>query len=484
MGNTRRHRTTRRHHRYVVSPSLRRRGYRTRDLRPHHLPLAAGARPRLRKGLLIVGMVTSVVLLGLYLRSADVGVVRRWLSALHPGAESRVVQPPLIAQEQEPFFPQPGPSNSIALIHVVKRGDTLGSIAERYSLPSTTVEQLHRGLAELGTKEAIPTQLHEGQVLEMRLGTDGLLRGLTTEVDAARKVTARIDANGVVSTAIEELPKRSAERMVAGLVESSFAAAAKQAGVSYEVVDDLVDLFSNRVSFHRDFRKGDRFSLIYRDTVLEDGTSLKPGPILAAALQIGGKNLVAVRYVGSDGVERYFDERGELIGNSFLRYPLKFSRISSYFTTSRFHPVLKRRRPHNGVDFAAPTGTPVRTVADGKVSFAGKKGGGGLTIKIQHNDRYSTAYLHLSKIAKGLRKGSTVKRGEVIGAVGMTGLATGPHLHYSLYDRGKYVDPLKAELPNVEVLGKGTKVAPEYLRRVLFTLEHYQKIDLSNFYWG
>ncbi|MCB0334600.1 MAG: M23 family metallopeptidase, partial [Bdellovibrionales bacterium] len=146
---------------------------------------------------------------------------------------------------------------------------------------------------------------------------------------------------------------------------------------------------------------------------------------------------------------RYYDEAGESIGNYFLRYPVRFSRISSVFSTSRFHPILQRRKVHNGVDFAAPTGTPVRSVADGIVLSASYNRASGNMVKIRHTNKYSTAYLHLSRIAKGLRKGQRVKRGEVIGAVGSTGYATGPHLHYSLYENGRYVDPMKTKLPKM-----------------------------------
>jgi len=151
-----------------------------------------------------------------------------------------------------------------------------------------------------------------------------------------------------------------------------------------------------------------------------------------------------VRHVGRDGRARYFDEKGKTGGGGFLRYPLKFSRISSVFSDSRFHPVLQRWRPHNGVDFAAPIGTPVRSVGDGIITHAGYNGAGGLTVKIKHSDRYTTAYLHLSQVERGLRTGMRISRGDQIGRVGMSGRSTGPHLHFSLYDDGKYVDPFKS----------------------------------------
>jgi murein DD-endopeptidase MepM/ murein hydrolase activator NlpD len=153
-----------------------------------------------------------------------------------------------------------------------------------------------------------------------------------------------------------------------------------------------------------------------------------------------------VRDVSADGTVRYFDEKGEMPTKSFLRYPVQFTRISSVFTHARFHPVLKVSRPHNGVDFAAPIGTPIRTVGDGVVVFAGYNRSGGNMIKIAHDSRYTTEYMHLSKIASGVKTGSRVTRGSVIGALGNTGLSSGPHLHFGLFDRGKYVDPMKAKI--------------------------------------
>jgi murein DD-endopeptidase MepM/ murein hydrolase activator NlpD len=150
-----------------------------------------------------------------------------------------------------------------------------------------------------------------------------------------------------------------------------------------------------------------------------------------------------------DGRVRYFDQNGETSGDSFLRYPLKFTRISSVFSKSRFHPVLKSSKPHNGVDFAAPTGTPVRSIGDGIVTYAGWKGPNGILVKVQHSNQYSSAYVHLSKLAPGIKQGVRVQRGQQVGAVGQTGRATGPHLHFSLYRNEKFIDPLTTDLPMV-----------------------------------
>lgn len=369
---------------------------------------------------------------------------------------------------------------SFEISHRVGSGDTLAGIFAHYGLPVTDAQSVYTALTTLEKAHAA-SSIRQGQVLRLKLNKDGLLESYATELSLQRQILVQREDNGGFRAELAELPQKSQERVVNGSIQSSFALAAHSGGLPYSAIDELVDLFGDRISFHRDFRKDDEFSIVYRDTVLNDGTSLGVGTILAAALEVDGRVYYAVRYVGADGKARYFDKKGEVLGAAFLRYPVKFSRISSSFSRSRFHPVLKRNRPHNGVDFAAPTGTPVRAVGDGRVQFAGRKGGNGNMVKLYHTKRWATAYVHLHKIAKGVRTGTKVERGQVIGTVGMTGLATGPHLHYSLYDNGRYVDPLKAELPKIENLSDDLRVDPVYLRRVLYTLEHYRgrKIDIA-----
>jgi len=237
------------------------------------------------------------------------------------------------------------------------------------------------------------------------------------------------------------------ERVAAGTISRSFADAARKAAVPARVVDELVDLFSNRVEFRKDLQPGDMFAVVYEEHVAADGEVVKTGLIKAASLEKGGRMLFAIRHVGKDGKARYYDQDGRPLGKSFLRYPLQFTRISSAFSYARFHPVLKKTLPHNGIDFAAPLGTPVRSVADGVVVHAGYSFSAGNWVKIKHGDRYATAYLHLHRIGAGIYKGTKVSRGQVIGTVGSTGISTGPHLHFSFYDRGKYVNPLRNDLP-------------------------------------
>ncbi|MFC2101222.1 M23 family metallopeptidase [Bacteroidota bacterium] len=195
-------------------------------------------------------------------------------------------------------------------------------------------------------------------------------------------------------------------------------------------------------------QKGDQFRVIYEQLLVEDKV-VGLGKIKAALFKHNSKDFYAYYFV-QDSIGDYFDEEAQSLRRTFLKAPLRFSRISSRFSNSRLHPVLKIRRPHHGVDYAAPTGTPVQAIGDGNVIFAGRKGGAGNMIKIKHNGTYTTAYLHLSAYGKGIKQGAFVKQGDIIGYVGSTGLSTGPHLDFRFYKNGQAVDPLKVESPPAE----------------------------------
>jgi murein DD-endopeptidase MepM/ murein hydrolase activator NlpD len=257
-------------------------------------------------------------------------------------------------------------------------------------------------------------------------------------------------------------------RVVSGAIESTLSDAARLANLPYEIVDQFVDLFGTRIDFRKDLQRGDTFALKYTSRISDVQGELPPGAIQAVSLSVGGRIYAAIRHQRSDGSFLYIDERGRPLGDYFLKYPLSFSRISSVYADSRMHPVLKIKRPHFGVDFAAPTGTPVRAVGDGVIEEVGYKGSAGKMVKISHNSTYATAYLHLNSIGSKLQVGSKVHRGQVIGTVGSTGLASGPHLHYSLYKNGKYVDPLKESL--TIVTPRSERIDPKLLKITLSEL--------------
>jgi murein DD-endopeptidase MepM/ murein hydrolase activator NlpD len=346
----------------------------------------------------------------------------------------------------------------------IKAGDTLARIWATLGAPR---EGAVRASTALEVVKLSTRSLRIHDTLEFTQDSSGDILAMKQRLSDGRTLELRGDASGYKPTLTQPTIVENV-RTVSGSIQSSFAEDAMNAGAPYEVIDDLVDLLGARIEFRRELQPGDTFTIMFKERRTADGMRLAAGPIQAAAIFNNGKRVAAVRYDGSDGKSRYFDDRGNLIGNYFLRYPLKFSRIASAFSNSRFHPVLKIHRPHNGVDFAAPMGTPVRSVADGIVTSAGYNGGSGKMIKISHDSRYATAYLHLARIESSLRPGMRVARGQVIGTVGMTGLATGPHLHFSLYDRGRYIDPLKSALPS---LTPANAVIPaSYLTKMLDTL--------------
>ena len=234
------------------------------------------------------------------------------------------------------------------------------------------------------------------------------------------------------------------ENQKSAVIDQSLYVSLMNADAMPELAIKLSQIFAWQIDFYH-LQKGDNFKVIY-DELYVDNKFFAIGKIKAAFFSHRGKDFYAIPFT-QDSVSQYFDEEGNSLRKAFLMAPLEFSRISSRYSKSRFHPVLKTRRPHLGVDYAAPVGTPIRTTGDGMVADIGYNEGSGRFIKIRHNSVYTTMYLHLSRYAKGIKKGAKVQQGHVIGYVGSTGLSTGPHLDYRFYVNGSPVDPLKVEMP-------------------------------------
>lgn len=232
-----------------------------------------------------------------------------------------------------------------------------------------------------------------------------------------------------------------------GFVESSLWESAIAAKMPANFIVELAEVFAWEVDFSREVRKGDSWRICI-EQVFVDGRPTSDYRIIAAQYVNQGQVFEAFRFTKDKDFVGYFDSEGNNLRKMFLKSPLRYGRISSRFQRRRFHPVLKKYRPHYGVDYAAPIGTPIRSVGDGVVQRIGRRGGAGKMLKIRHTQIYATAYKHLSRFKKGLRRGSKVKQGEVIGYVGNTGLSTGPHLHFEFYKHGRYVDPLRLKFPS------------------------------------
>ncbi len=336
------------------------------------------------------------------------------------------------------------PNTEKTINYTISSGDTLSGIWAKFSsFPGGGIKA-----ADAFKDAKVPVNsLRLGEQLELRISADNDITELKMSLPEGKSLILNGDSNAGYKAEVNIPEVIQKERTVSYNIYSSFSESAREVNIPGEIVDDLVDLYSGRINFSRDIQPGDAFTVIYEERTTADGIRLAPGKIKAISIETNNKLMVAIQHLGKDGVSRYYTESGEQLGQGFLQYPLKFSRISSVFTKARFHPILKVSRPHNGVDFAAPTGTPVRSIGDGIVESAGYGSGSGNMVKIKHNDKYSTAYMHLSKITSFIKKGTHVKRGEVIGAVGSTGMSTAPHLHFSLYEKDKFINPLTSNLP-------------------------------------
>ena len=323
----------------------------------------------------------------------------------------------------------------------VRNGDSLYLIFNRKGLSQTDLQHL---LAS-GKDGKKLKRLRPGQSIAFLRDQDGRIARFHHEVDELTTVQFTQSGDGFTSRVVT----RAYDRHVAvknGVIKSSLFAAAR--GVPDQVIHQFVDVLEWDIDFARDLRKGDSFSLLYEELHV-DGRRIRTGDVLALEFrsQRAGAPIRAFRYTDSNGDTDYFTPDGRSLRREFMRNPLRFTRISSRFSKSRKHPVLRIRRPHRGVDYAAPRGTAIRATGTGRVSFAGRKGGYGKTVLLAHGNGYTTLYAHLSRYAKGIRRGARVRQGQVIGYVGSTGIATGPHLHYEFRINGVHRDPLTVELP-------------------------------------
>ncbi|MBC3365793.1 peptidoglycan DD-metalloendopeptidase family protein [Pseudomonas sp. SWRI154] len=334
---------------------------------------------------------------------------------------------------------------------IVAKGDTLSTLFEKVGLPSTSV---HEVLAS--DKQAKQfTQLQRGQKLEFELNPDGQLTNLHTKLSDLESITLTKSDKGYVFNRITAKPTvRSA--YVHGVINSSLSQSAARAGLSHSLTMDMASVFGYDIDFAQDIRQGDEFDVIYEQKVV-NGKSVGNGPILSARFTNRGKTYTAVRYTNKQGNSSYYTADGNSMRKAFIRTPVDFARISSKFSAGRKHPILNKIRAHKGVDYAAPRGTPIKAAGDGKVLLAGRRGGYGNTVIIQHGNTYRTLYGHMQGFAKGVKTGGSVKQGQVIGYIGTTGLSTGPHLHYEFQVNGVHVDPLGQKLPMADPIAKGER---------------------------
>jgi murein DD-endopeptidase MepM/ murein hydrolase activator NlpD len=321
----------------------------------------------------------------------------------------------------------------------VKKGDNLSKLFHRMNI---NTQELHK-IVRLGKPTKTLNLISPGEELKFLL-IDNKLQELIYEIDDTQALhITRKDDKFIAKTITTELDKRITH--ATGVVKSTLYMAAQDAGIPGSMTMELANIFDWDIDFVLDVHTGDRFSIIYEEYYL-DGEKISYGKILAAEFVNQGKIYRAVRYTDNNEHADYYTPDGTNMRKAFLRNPVDASRITSGFG-KRFHPILNRMRNHNGVDYAAPIGTPVKATGDGKIIHMGRKGGYGNTVIVQHGGKYQTLYAHLSGFAKGLQKGSRVQQGEIIGYIGKTGLATGPHLHYEFQVNGEHRNPLTVKLP-------------------------------------
>lgn len=273
--------------------------------------------------------------------------------------------------------------------------------------------------------------------------------------------TARVDA----------VPWEVRLRHLAGTIDSSIFETLQARGVGDAIPMKLAVIYGWDIEFAIDVHQGDAYNILFQEK-WRDGRFVAYGKVLAATLTVRGEAHTAIYYKDPDGYEEYYDPEGHSMRKQFLRSPVNYTRISSSFTHRRLHPILHVYRPHLGVDLAAPVGTPVRVVGDGRVVAAQRKGAAGKMVRIRHNDLYQTAYLHLSRYGRGVRQGARVKQGQIIGYVGATGRATGPHLDYRFFIHGRAVNPMTIKSPAAEPVKKAyrqpfLRLAAEYQARLV-----------------
>ena len=367
------------------------------------------------------------------------------------GCSGEEQQPPSEPTEQEVHPekpPEPPAPKEEAVEYTIKRGDTLGKILPKFNISTNKVHKASLEVYDL-------SKIRAGKVLTF-IQREGEEKPIAIKYPLDSDNTIIVERNGeqwVARKDVVQYTEKNGYRTLT--IENSLWVAASKAGLHATDIANIIQIFEYDIDFNTEVRSGDSAKMIVPELYIgEEMKKLGAPSIMEFTSQ--GQTYLAIRYTNKAGETDYYDAEGISRKGAFLRSPLAFSRVTSKFNPKRFHPILKKTRPHNGTDFGAKTGTPVRSVADGVVTKVVRSNRGhGNFIKIKHDPPYQTSYSHLSKIL--VKKGQKVKQGKVIGKVGSTGFSTGPHLHYQMWKRGKFVDAMKEKLPKNKSLPKSEK---------------------------
>lgn len=339
-------------------------------------------------------------------------------------------------------------------IHKVKHGLNLGIIAERAGIGASEIYALMQTKGEaLKLKKLYP-----GDEISMLAGLDGKLLGLKYNLDKAHylQVLRKPGETPAFDVVTIERPLETRIAYASGTIQYSLFTAGLRAGLSTPMIIKLANIFEWDIDFALEVKPGDRFHAVYEEKFI-DGEKVTEGEIIAAEFINNGNVYRAIRYTSPNGDSDYYTPEGNSLRKEFMRNPVDFTRISSRFSSGRKHPILNTIRAHMGVDYAAPPGTPIKASGEGRIVFRGKKGGYGNTIIIQHGQRYSTLYAHMSKFNHNANHGARMKQGQIIGYVGSTGLATGPHLHYEFRVNDIHRNPLTIQYPSAQPIASKFK---------------------------
>lgn len=341
-------------------------------------------------------------------------------------------------------LPLPPASNWVKV--KVQKGESLSQIFERENLAFSDAI----AIINAGKHGKALQSLRAGDTLQLLISPEHMLEELRYDIDETHSLQVRRSDDGFHADLLTvDLERREASASV--VIENSLFFDGNRAGLSDRLLLNLAEAFGSEIDFALDLRRGDRFAVIYEE-LYKDGKRLRDGDIVAVEFINNGRVLRALRHVDTDGQSAYYTPKGLSLRKSFIRTPVDFARISSPFNPKRRHPILNTIRAHKGVDYAAAAGTPIKATGDGKVEFIGVKNGYGRTVILKHGTQYTTLYAHMSAYRKGLRVGAAVRQGQVIGYVGMSGLATAPHLHYEFRINGVHKNPVTVALPRANSL--------------------------------
>lgn len=336
----------------------------------------------------------------------------------------------------------------------IRRDDTLNNLLSRLNIHNQDAIDFIR--MDVMANE-IAASLKPGHTIEAQTDSDGNLIALAYQLDTDLFINVEQTSSGYsASKVLHKLENRPI--LKSAIIKSSLFGATDDANIPDDIAIQVAEMFESEIDFNSDLRHGDHFNVIYEGSY-DQGELVKTGDVLAAEFVNNGKTFQAIGYRDASGQMLYYTPEGKSLHKSFLRSPLEFTRVSSGFSLARFHPILQHMKAHQGTDMAAPIGTRIRASGDATVDFVGQKGGYGNVIVLKHDNGITTVYGHLSRFADGLRRGKKITQGDIIGFVGMTGLSTGPHLHYEFLVKGQHRDPMTVSLPKANPIAMENKPA-------------------------